>query len=197
MAAFVACEGGDVLEGRPERLETLYEEGIRSLRLVHYAQNELGNLQTEPPRFGGLSETGREIVREMNRLGTVVDVAETSEPPILLSHSLLKTGSDAAIEARLVTLDHARVVAGGGINGNLDDFVENTLRLVEEVGVEHVGLGSDMDGGPDPVLSDYGQLPLWLDGLRNAGLSEEEVVGVSGGNALRPLDRVVGRGIVP
>lgn len=218
LAAFVACEGGDVLEGRPERLETLYEDGVRSLQLVHYAQNELGDLQTEPPRFDGLSETGRDVVREMNRLGmvvdvahasfrTTVDVADASEHPIMLSHSLLKTGSDAALEARLVTPEHARVVAdtggvvgawpAGGINGNLDDFVENTLRLVETVGVEHVGLGTDMDAGPDPVLSDYGQLPPWIDGLRSAGLSEEEVAGVSGGNALRLLDRVAGQGKGP
>lgn len=213
LAAFVACEGGDVLEGQPGRLETLYDDGVRSLQLVHYAQNELADLQTEPARFGGLSEVGREVVAEANRLGmivdvahasyqTTVDVAEASDQPLLLSHSLLKTGSEAALERRLVTPEHARVVAetgglvgawpAGGVNGSLDDFVENTLRLVELLGVEHVGLGSDMDGGPDPVLADYGQVPRWVDGLRRAGLSGEEVALVSGGNALRLLERVVG-----
>lgn len=53
LAAFIACEGGDMLEGRPERIHELYEDGARSLQLVHYAQNELGDLQTEPPRYGG------------------------------------------------------------------------------------------------------------------------------------------------
>lgn len=213
LAAFVACEGGDVLEGRPERLETLYDDGVRSLQLVHYAQNELGDLQTAPARFGGLSEVGREVVSEANRLGmivdvahasyrTTVDVADVSDRPLLLSHSLLKTGSEAALERRLVTPEHARVVAetggvvgawpAGGINGSLDDFVENTLRLVEVLGVEHVGLGSDMDGGPDPVLAGYGQVPRWMDGLRRGGLSDEELALVSGGNALRLLECVVG-----
>lgn len=212
LAAFVACEGGDALEGQPDRLETMYDDGVRSIQLVHYAQNELGDLQTEPARFGGLSEVGRQVVAEANRLGmivdvahasyrTTVDVADASHQPILLSHSLLRTGSTSALEQRLITPEHARVVAetggiigawpAGGVNGSLDDFVENTLRLVDLLGAEHVGLGSDMDGGPAPVLADYGQVPRWVDGLRRGGLSDDELALVAGGNALRLLERVV------
>ncbi|MFW6206884.1 MAG: membrane dipeptidase [Gemmatimonadota bacterium] len=80
----------------------------------------------------------------------------------------------------------------GGVNGSLKDFVEATLRLIELLGIEHVGLGSDMDGGPDPVLAGYGQIPRWVDGLRRGGLSDDELALVAGGNALRLLERVVG-----
>lgn len=216
LAAFVACEGGDVLEARPERLERLHADGVRSVQLVHYAPNELGDLQTEPPRFGGLSAVGREVVREMGRLGMVVDVAhasldtvrdvvEATDAPLLLSHTLLRNeGPARGLARRLVTPDHARLVAGtggvigawpaGGINRTLQDFVDATLRLVDVVGVDHVGIGSDMDGGPNPVFDRYGQLATWAEGLRTGGLSEPEVEKVTGGNAGRLLAEVLGAG---
>lgn len=217
LAAFAAVEGGDMLEGRPERVEQIYRDGVRSVQLVHYTQNELGDLQTEPARFGGLSDAGREVVREMNRLGMVVDVAhasfettrdvaETSEHPLVLSHSLLKHENvHPALLSRLVTPDHARLVSEtGGVIGvwplgvlsadavrldvvsvadwSLQGFVEATLRLIDVVGVDHVGLGSD---------SLYAQLGRWADGLVGGGLSVEEARKVAGGNAWRVLEEVL------
>jgi membrane dipeptidase len=211
VAAFLACEGGDCLEGRVDRLAHLYADGVRLLQLVHYAPNELGDLQTQEPRHGGLSGFGREVVREMNRLGMIVDVAhasfdtvaqvvETSSQPVVLSHSQLRHGDRT--HPRLLTTEHARLVAdAGGLigmwpsgfgNDSLADFVENTLRLVELVGVEHVGLGTDMDGNYRPVFHDYRQLPTYVAGLLDEGLSEPEAAALVGGNALRLLQRIVG-----
>lgn len=210
VAAMLACEGGDCLEARPERLQELRDAGVRSLQLVHYAPNELGDLQTHPPRFEGLSPVGREVVRETTRLGLVIDVAHASfatvrdvvaatDAPLLLSHSHLRTAEVS--HPRLLTPDHARLVAetGGVIgmwpsgfaNRSLDDFVDNTLRLVDLVGVDHVGLGTDMDGNYRPVIDRYGQLPDWVAALLGRGMSEEEVAKLAGGNALRVIAAVV------
>src|SRR5262249_40227463 len=68
-AAILAVEGGDFLEGRLERVEEAHGKGVRSIQLVHYRVNELGDIQTEAPRHNGLTPFGREVIREMNRLG--------------------------------------------------------------------------------------------------------------------------------
>jgi len=206
VGAFLACEGGDCLEGEPERLEPLYRDGVRSIQLVHYAQNELGDLQTEPSVFGGLSEIGREVVRGMNELGMVIDVAhasfetvrdvvELSDAPIILSHSQLKGGERQ--HPRLLDPDHALLVgeAGGVIgmwpsgfgNATLDEFVDNTLRLIDLVGIDHVGLGTDMDGNYRPVIANYREFPDWLSSLSTRGLSDGDVSKLGGENAFRVL----------
>ncbi len=212
VSAYISIEGGDYLEGDPGRLEEMYQDGIRSIQLVHYHPNALGDLQTELPSHGGLSQAGKEVVKRMNKLGMVIDVAHasyettkvvaaTTSHPIMLSHSMLSTGSPHALEKRTLSPDHARVVAetGGvigmwpsGLNKSLDDFVTNTLRLIDVVGTNHVGLGTDMDANFKPVLSNYLQVADWLSGLRAKGLTDSELNQVAGDNARRVLKKVLG-----
>jgi membrane dipeptidase len=184
IAAFLSCEGGHGLEGRLGRLDDLYARGVRSLQLVHYAQNTLGDVQTLPPVYNGLSNFGRDVVRNLNRLGMLVDVAhasfatvkatvEITRAPIMLSHSHLQ--SDTSPHPRLITVEHARLVSStGGLigawpsgfaNRTFADFVDQTMRLIDAVGIDHVGLGTDMDGNFKPVFSNYRQLPDWVTGF--------------------------------
>lgn len=212
-AAFIGCEGGDYLEGDAGRLEEMYADGVRSLQLVHYHVSELGDLQTADPQHNGLSAAGREVVKRMNKLGMVIDVAHASfettrhvasltTAPIILSHSMLRVESDHPIVKRTISREHAKVVAetGGvigmwpcGLNKSFEDFVDNTLKLIDAVGVDHVGLGTDMDGNFKPVFSSYLQLQPWADALRRKGLSREEAGKVAGGNVKRVLEKVLDR----
>jgi len=206
-----AVEGSDFLEGRIDRVQEAYDHGIRSLQLVHYRVNELGDIQTEAPMHGGLTAFGREAVREMNRLGIVVDVAHATEPvvrgvtetttqPIILSHSNIHDGSGWK---RLISPEHARLVAGtGGVIGampimlghrgdSIAGYVAHISRLVDAVGVDHVAIGTDMDGiGPGVIFSDYARWPSLAAALIDRGYRPEEVGKILGGNAQRVFQRV-------
>ena len=213
IAGYVSVEGGDFLEGSIERLEEMHRDGITSMQLVHYIPNELGDLQTAPPVHNGLSTAGAAIVRKMNALGMVIDVAHASmetvkqvcaitTQPIMLSHSVLKfeDGKERPIAARTITREHAKMVAetGGvigawpsGYHADLKEFAFSILRLADAVGFEHVGIGTDMDANFKPVLSGYQQLPELADLLRRSGMDEKNVQAVFSGNALRLLKSVI------
>jgi len=212
VAAYCSCEGGDFLEGDAGRLEEMYEDGIRSLQLVHYHPNELGDLQTESPQHNGLANAGRETVKRMNKLGMVIDlahatlettkgVASISSDPIIISHSILTTDSNHPLARRTISSEHAKIVAstGGmigawpsGLNKNFDDYIDNIFRLIDVVGVEHVGLGTDMDANFKPVFTSYLQMPQWIEALKAKGLNDDELYKVVGGNARRVLKRILG-----
>jgi membrane dipeptidase len=210
-AAFISIEGGDFLDGKTDLLDTMYADGVRSVQLVHYAPNALGDLQTEPPQHNGLSKAGKEVVTRMNKLGMVVDVAHASfktvqdvsaisTSPIILSHSILKMDGDRPISARAITPEHAKLVAktGGvigmwpsGFSKSLDEFADSTVRMAETIGIDHVGLGTDMDGNFEPVISSYLQLSEWTTLLEKKGLSQKEVEKITIGNVRRVLGEVL------
>jgi membrane dipeptidase len=211
VAAYLSCEGGDFLEGSVTRLDEMYADGVRSIQIVHYHPNELGDLQTEAPNHNGLSVAGKAVVKKMNGIGMVIDVAhatydttkavcELSSKPVILSHGILKIDDSRPLAKRAITKEHAKIVAqtGGvigawpsGFNASFEEFVDNTLRLIDVVGVDHVGLGTDMDGNFKPILRSYLQLSPWADALEAKGLSREEIRKVLGGNALRILTEVL------
>jgi membrane dipeptidase len=205
----LAVEGGDFLEGRLDRVQEAYDRGIRSIQLVHYRINELGDIQTEPAVHGGLTSFGKDVVREMNRLGMVVDVAhatfdgvkaatDVAQKPVILSHTILITRTQFS---RAVTREHARLVARqGGVIGvfpvstdafNFNGFIDHVSRLVDAIGVDHVGIGSDMDGIPvGPVFTDYTEWPSIPAALLARGYRPDDVVKVMGANFVRVLRAV-------
>jgi membrane dipeptidase len=205
----VTCEGGDFLEGRLSRVEEVWDRGVRSITLVHYRVNELGDIQTESPRHDGLTDFGLEVVREMNRLGMIIDLAhatwavtrdvlDRSSHPVMISHSHLARDEDS--HPRLISKEHALAVArAGGIIGawpagvelqSFDDYLEEILRMIELLGVEHVSIGTDMDANYQPVLTSHREMPSLAAGLHERGLSESEMNLVMGGNFLRLFEAV-------
>ncbi|CAE6740864.1 hypothetical protein R69619_02460 [Paraburkholderia nemoris] len=127
--------------------------------------------------------------------------ADTSTKPLVLSHSALATQPSA--RSRLITPDHARVIAGtGGVIGvwpssgtfhDLHAMAAGVKRMADVVGVEHVGLGTDMLGFiSPPVFRSYEQLPALASALLLAGFSQQEVGAVLGGNYLRVFQASVG-----
>lgn len=212
----ITCEGADFVERGPdgdafERVHEAHAAGVRSITIVHYRQNRYGDLQTEPPLHGGLSPAGRELVAVMNDVGMIVDLAHASfettvdavavsRHPVMISHSHL-TGPRSD-HPRLVTDEHARVVSDAGgligawpsgvVSETLDDFIDEIVRLVELVGVEHVAIGTDLDANFRPVLTEYRQFSDLEDGLAARGLGVADVDRVLGGNAVELIRTVCG-----
>ncbi len=208
---FVSCEGADFLEGGLGGLAEAYELGARSIGLVHYRVNELGDIQTEDPVHGGLSAFGLDVVAEMNRLGIIIDMAhatfaatvaavEASSQPLMISHSHLASAGSS--HPRLLSEDHARVVADAGgligawpsgvANESLADYSGEICRLVDLVGIGHVAIGSDMDANYKPVLTRYDQFPELALMLADRGLTSTDVDKVLGGNFVELFQNVVG-----
>ncbi len=216
---FITCEGADFVERHLDRLHESHAAGVRSITLLHYRPNEYGDLQTEAPVHGGLTPSGRELVREMNQLGLLIDVAhathettlgvlEESSAPIMLSHTHLNGGGRD--HPRLVSLEHARAVAaGGGLVGawpagvssaTFEDFIDEILRLVDAVGVDPVGIGTDMDANYHLVMTGYGQFGVIEESLlargceqllvRCAITSGDELERVGAGAGHSPGDRI-------
>ena len=204
--AVIATEGGDFLEGRTDRIDEAFEHWqLRHLQLVHYRPNELGDIQTEAPVHGGLTDAGAEAIRRCNRRGLVVDMAHATYAtvqractvttrPLLLSHTALNANPPA--RSRSISPDHARAIAGtGGVIGiwplartfpTLAAMAAGIARTVDLVGIDHVGLGSDMMGlGSPSVLDTYADLPMLAAALRDTGFSADERAKLLGGNYAR------------
>lgn len=212
-AVIVSAEGADFLEGEPDRIDEAHAtHRLRHLQLTHYRVNELGDIQTEAPVHGGLTDLGADVIRRCNRLGIVVDVAHgtlelakraaaVTSKPLVLSHTSLAT--DPPPRSRRITPDHARVIAGtGGVIGiwppvpyfpDLPAFAAGIARMADVVGVDHVGLGSDMLGLLSPsAFSSYRQLPELAASLSRIGFQPDEVGRILGGNYARVFAASVG-----
>lgn len=95
---FMSMENAYPLAGDPGMLQAFYALGVRMVGLAHFANNDFADSATGTPEFNGLSEKGRALVVEMNRLGVIPDPShasdavleqtiELSKTPIILSHS--------------------------------------------------------------------------------------------------------------
>jgi len=208
--ALIALEGGDFLEGQLDRVAQVHALGVHSIQLMHFTPNALGTVRTQAPQGPALTAFGRDVVREQNRLGMIVDVthmthegveavAETSRAPVMLSH----TGFEAHfMHGRGVHVETAMAVKStGGLVGlrplgyrdghkNLGAFADEMLHLIEHVGIDHVALGTDMDGAKSPFKG-YGAMALFIHELLLRDLSEADIANIIGGNFMRLFTDVI------
>jgi membrane dipeptidase len=167
----LSFEGGRPLEGRIENLRNFYCLGLRAMQITWNLRNELADGVKEEQTGGGLSQFGRAVVSEMERLGMIIDLAHISRAgwfdvldvasgPVCCSHSNCKK-----LHHHFRTVDDEQIKAlartGGvlGVNAiatmvaaepTLDRLVDHIVHIAELVGVDHVGLGLDFvkDDGP-------------------------------------------------
>lgn len=189
-----SVEGAHFLEGKIDRLEVAYSRGLRHLTLLHDhdASVPLGDVFTNPAQFGGLTAFGADTIKECNRLGILVDLSHgTNEMvnatlkiaahPVLISHTGLDTqlGKNERMakmmRPRLISKEQAKMVAAtGGVIGvwthladSAIDYAQNIRAMVDAIGVDHVGIGTDTKLTPAYRSPDGGGFGPKPDSSRN------------------------------
>ena len=220
IAAVLHFEGAENLGPDPGALEELYGAGLRSLGLVWSRPNDYAHgvpfrFPSTPDTGPGLSDAGRELVGECNRLGVLIDlshinergfwdVAETTDAPLVATHSnahalcpASRNLTDRQLDAirdsdGMVGVNFAvaflREDGGESEDTPLETVVRHVDYLVERVGIDRVGFGSDFDGAKVPKeLGDVSGLPGLLAALRAGGYDEKALEKLAQGNWIRVL----------
>ena len=202
-----------------ELLHQYYDLGIRVVGLCWSNSNSLGEGVNEryvdgTPSEGGLTELGAKVVKEMNKMGMVVDVShmneetfwdviEVAEAPIMASHSNVM-----GLYSHPRNLTDEQIIAiantGGIVQQNfyagylgptgdrdLKKLVDHIEYVIDLVGIDHVGLGSDFDGGGMPVdLPNASFYYRITEELVERGYKKSEIEQILGKNTLRVIKQV-------
>lgn len=204
-AGLLSIEGAHALDGDPANVEVVADAGFRMMSPSHFFDNAFGGSAHGIVK-GGLTDLGREMVRRMEARGMLVDVAHASPAtvddilamarrPVVASHTGLRGTCD---NARNLSDAHVRGIAEtGGVIGigfwptacggdDVASIARSIRYAVDIAGIEHVALGSDFDGAvPEPF--DATGLVVLTDALLDAGLADDDIAKVMGGNASRLL----------
>jgi membrane dipeptidase len=219
-AAILHFEGAEPIDPGLGDLEAFYERGLRSLGPVWARPNAFANgvpfrFPSSPDVGEGLTDAGRRLVAECNRLGILLDashlnergfwdLAATSEAPLVATHSnahALSPNSRNLTDAQIDEIGRTNGIVGitfhagmltrqGAIDlaTPLARVVDHVDYVVERIGVDRVGFGSDFDGAKVPTeLGDAAGLPHLVDALRERGYSDEDVAKLAHANWLRVL----------
>ena len=215
MAALLAIEGAEPLQGDLGVLRMLYRLGVRMLSFTWNWRTPFADGLDAKRSEGKLTDLGVEALREMERLGIVLDVSHISnscfwdvvdlkDGAFIASHSNCR---DVCDHQRNLTDDMIRALADhGGVMGmnfapsfvdkdeaTVERVVDHIDHVVDLVGPDHVGLGSDFDGiGSTPVgLEDASKMPNITRELVRREYSDDDVVKILGGNYLRVFEEIL------
>lgn len=263
IAALMGIEGGHAIEDDLSLLRIYHRLGVRYMTLTHFNTNNWADSSGDESRWEGLAPFGEEVVREMNRIGMIVDISHVSDEtfwdvmqittkPVIASHSSCRALCD---HPRNLSDDMIRAVAdNGGVVGinfysefvdpeykqraeverggsvmeefrvpaerdpeKLDELarlrhlsfsehvssiprppfesvIDHIEHIVQLVGTDHVGLGSDFDGinSAPQGLDDVTDYPRITEALLEQGYSSQDVKKILGENFLRVLKEVTG-----
>lgn len=208
------------------KIRQYYDRGARCMGLVHFGHNQICTSSSPRNELGdpdtvttGLTEFGKKVVQELNRLGVIIDLSHASShtfwdtiaitrAPIIYSHSLCQGVNQGK---KSLDDDQLRAIAknGGTVQivpfpGSLKpkptdpnaspeletvtDFVAHINHVANLVGVDHVGIGSDFDGGAGiDGFTNPSQLPVVILELMRNGYDDQEIQKILGGNLLRVM----------
>jgi len=260
-AAFIGMENGYPIGKDLSLIKKYYERGVRYITLCHSSDNDICDSSTDRrnPEDNGLSDFGRDVVAECNRLGIMVDLSHASDKtffdvlkvtkaPVIASHSSVRSICD---HPRNLTDEMLRALASnGGViqicfvssfvkkakpnperdkalsqlrekygslrttrdeaqrekirqeyrailekypvdRATVKDLVDHIDHVVKLIGVDHVGIGTDFDGGGDIEGCDnVSELPNITEELVRRGYSEDEIRKIWGGNIMRVFRKV-------
>ena len=200
VAGLLGIEGAHCIEEKIENLKELFDAGFRTVGLSHFFDNELGGSAHGEQR-GGLTPFGREVVKQMERLHMIIDLAHASPAliddilrlvsrPVYVSHTGVKGTCN---NPRNLSDDQLRDIAlTGGVIGigfweiavcgtDAAAIVDAIHYAVSLIGIDHVALGSDYDGAVG-VPFDVSGISLITHALLQRDFSEEDIRKIMGEN---------------
>jgi microsomal dipeptidase-like Zn-dependent dipeptidase/anthranilate/para-aminobenzoate synthase component II len=211
----LGIENGIALDGKLENLQHFADRGIVYMTLCHNGDNDICDSASKSNQtHGGISAFGEQVVKEMNRLGILVDMShageksfydalEISTKPIVCSHSSARALCD---HPRNLTDDQMRALAAkGGVaqttiyhgflrkdaEATILDVIAHLEHAIQVMGIDHVGLGTDFDGdGGVRGLADASELIHFTRQLLARRYSDEDIQKIWGGNFLRVMQQV-------
>ncbi|MDR1524579.1 MAG: gamma-glutamyl-gamma-aminobutyrate hydrolase family protein [Tannerella sp.] len=209
-AVLLGVENGYAIGKDIRRLERFKELGVSYMTLCHNGDNDICDSAAGNGEWGGLSPFGREVVAEMNRLGMMIDVSHASDDtfydvlkysgkPVIASHSSSRALCN---HRRNLDDDMIRALASqGGVvqiclykafinedadNASLSDAVRHICHIVDVAGIDHVGIGSDFDGGGElKGCRSANELIQITMRLISEGFDDESIAKIWGGNLMR------------
>ena len=217
-AVMRGIENGYAIGRDISNIERYRNMGVVYMTLCHNGDNDICDSARGNSEHKGLSPFGCEVVREMNRVGMMIDLSHASEEtfyqtlelsshPVVCSHSSCRALCD---HPRNLTNEQMRALAAkGGVvqvtmykgflveqgDATLDDFMRHLLYAISIVGVDHVGIGSDFDGDGWVVgCADASQMRNITRELLRNGFSDEDIEKIWGGNWMRVM-RLVQEGV--
>jgi microsomal dipeptidase-like Zn-dependent dipeptidase len=215
VGVLLGVQGAHVLDGNLANVALLRERGVRMFALSHVMDNEVVGSGTGR-KAGGLSDFGREVIAELEAQGLIVDLAHMSDSgveqtmplltrPFTMSHAAIRDASarpgsfrrysaatrnvpesvarDIGVRGGLFGVVMATQLLGGTA---LNSAVRMIRRALDAACEQNVAIGSDMDGALK-MLIDCEGLPALADTMLAAGMRDEVVANVIGGNAARFL----------
>ncbi len=213
-AIMLGVENGYAIGRDLSGIERLRRRGVVYMTLCHNGDNDICDSARGNAEHGGLSAFGREVVREMNRVGMMVDlshaaestfwqVLECSGKPVVCSHSSCRALCD---HPRNLTDEQMRALAAkGGVvqvtmysgflckegEATLDDFLAHLQHAIDVAGIDHVGIGTDFDGDGKVIgCSSASQLRNVTRELLRRGFAAADIEKIWGGNWLRVMRQV-------
>ena len=213
-AIMLGIENGYAIGKDIANVEHFRKRGVVYMTLCHNGNNDICGSARYNDENLGVSEFGARVIGEMNRLGMMVDLSHSGEhtfydtlqistQPVVCSHSSSRALCN---HPRNLTDDQLRAIAAqGGVvqvcmysgflrtdrQANILDAIEHLNHMVQVMGVEHVGVGTDFDGDGGIIgLNDASELTNFTRRLMMERYTEEDMRLIWGGNFLRVMEEV-------
>jgi membrane dipeptidase len=215
-AIFIGMENGYPIGNDLSLIQTFYTKGARYITLCHTRNNDICDSSTDSTEYNGLSEFGKSVVKFMNKTGMMVDVSHISDKsfydvialskaPVIASHSCARALCD---NPRNMDDDMLRALAkNGGViqmcilsayvkkqDSNLatvSDVVDHIDHIVKVAGIDHVGIGTDFDGGGGVTgCFDVSQMKNITRELLQRSYTTRDIRKIWGGNLMRVMRKV-------
>jgi len=214
-AIFIGIENGYGIGKDISNIARFKEMGVNYITLCHTKPNDICDSSSDKGEWNGLSDFGRKVIKEMNRLGILIDVSHASEKtfldviklstqPIIASHSSVRALCEH--DRNLTDKQMQAIAKNGGViqiclvdlfinkdrtKASLTDAIGHVDHAVRVAGIDHVGIASDFDGGGGLIgcngSNDMINITMKL---IERGYSDEDITKIWGKNFLRVLSTV-------